>query len=83
MGRIVLLSYYSGLGFFQQAKIFPEGLQIDHINGNKIDNRNLKTIEVGYSKRKYKTKRKDHRDGQLFGCSFLIGAPENIGQQYK
>jgi len=46
---------------------FPQG-QIDHINGNRLDNRLGNLRDVSFAENRLNKKR--HREGRLHGCSF-------------
>lgn len=47
----------------------PENMEIDHINGNRIDNRieNLRLVD----RKTNCQNKKIHRDGRLYGCHFF------------
>ena len=65
-GRKVL--YHVIVWILSTGKDIPQGMDIDHINGNKIDNRidNLRIV----THRVNMQNQKKHREGQLFGCYF-------------
>lgn len=65
-GRMVY--YHTIIWVLSTGKDIPQGLEIDHINGNKLDNRieNLRVV----SHRKNGQNMKVHRDGQLVGCYY-------------
>ena len=60
------------------GKDIPQGLEIDHINGNKIDNRieNLRLV----THRGNGQNRKEHRNGKLQGCYYKKLIKKYVGQ---
>ena len=60
--------YHVIIWILSTGKDIPQGMEIDHINGNKIDNRieNLRLV----TNRQNQQNRKKHRAGKLFGCYF-------------
>lgn len=56
---------------------FPQG-QIDHINGNRIDNRIENLRDVSFAENRLNKKR--HRSGRLYGCSFNKAQQKWISQ---
>jgi hypothetical protein len=65
-GRMV--SYHVIVWILSTGKDIPQGMDIDHINGNKIDNRieNLRLV----TKRGNQQNRKTHRAGRLVGATY-------------
>jgi hypothetical protein len=65
-GRMV--QYHNIVWILSTGKDIPQGMEIDHINGNTIDNRieNLRLV----TNRRNQQNQKKHREGQLFGCYF-------------
>jgi hypothetical protein len=63
-----LIYYHVIIWILSTGKDIPQGLEIDHINGNKIDNRieNLRLV----TSRGNGQNRKEHRDGRLVGCYY-------------
>jgi hypothetical protein len=63
-----MIYYHNIIWILSTGKDIPQGLEIDHINGNKIDNRieNLRLV----THRVNGQNRKEHRDGLLVGCVF-------------
>ena len=68
-GREVL--YHVIVWILSTGKDIPQGMDIDHINGNKIDNRidNLRIV----THRVNMQNRKKHRAGRLVGASYRKG----------
>jgi hypothetical protein len=75
-GRMVL--YHVIVWILSTGKDIPQGMEIDHINGNKIDNRieNLRIV----THRENHQNRKTHRAGQLFGCYFHKSSGKYLAQ---
>ena len=65
-GEIVM--YHSIIWILSTDEDIPESMEIDHINGNKLDNR-IKNLRV-VSHRINTQNKKVHRDGQLAGSGF-------------
>lgn len=65
-GRLVL--YHVIVWILSTGKDIPQGMEIDHINGNKIDNRieNLRLV----TKRGNQQNLKTHRAGRLVGSTY-------------
>ena len=65
-GRMV--AYHVIVWILSTGKDIPQGMEIDHINGNEIDNRieNLRIV----TKRGNQQNRKKHRAGRLVGASY-------------
>jgi len=60
--------YHVIIWILSTGKDIPQGMGIDHINGNKIDSRieNLRLVTT----RRNQQNRKKHREGKLVGCYF-------------
>ena len=65
-GRMIL--YHVIIWILSTGEDIPQGMEIDHINGNKLDNRieNLRVV----SHRINTQNKKVHRDGNLVGSGF-------------
>lgn len=63
-----LVMYQNIIWILSTGKDIPESMEIDHINGNKLDNRieNLRVVSHRINGQNMKV----HRDGQLVGCAF-------------
>jgi hypothetical protein len=62
------IRYHTIIWILSTGKDIPESMEIDHINGNKLDNRieNLRVVSHRINIQNMKV----HRDGQLVGCAF-------------
>lgn len=65
LGKVLL--YHRIIYILTQGEI-PLGMQIDHINGNRIDNRieNLRLV----TNRQNGQNKQHHRNGRLAGCTY-------------
>ena len=65
-GKMVM--YHIIIWILSTCEDIPKGMEIDHINGDKLDNKieNLRIV----SHRVNSQNQKVHRNGQLTGCSF-------------
>jgi hypothetical protein len=61
--------YYHNIIWILSQGDIPEGLVIDHIDGNRINNNidNLRVVTI----RQNSHNQDIHRNGRLFGCSFV------------
>lgn len=64
----IMVFYHVIIWILSTGKDIPQGMEIDHINGNKIDSRieNLRLVTT----RQNQQNQKIHREGQLVGCYF-------------
>jgi len=60
--------YHVIIWILSTGKDIPQGLEIDHINGNKIDNR-IENLRLVTSRGNSQNMEK-HRDGKLVGCYY-------------
>ena len=62
------ISYHAVIWILSTGKGIPQGMEIDHINGNRIDNRieNLRLV----TNRQNQQNRKTHRAGRLVGATY-------------
>ena len=63
-----MMLYHVIIWILSTGKDIPQGMEIDHINGNKIDNRieNLRIV----TRRRNQQNRKTHRAGRLTGTCY-------------
>ena len=63
-----LVMYHTIVWVLTTGEDIPEEVQLDHINGDRLDNRieNLRLVSV----RQNQQNQKVHREGQLAGCYF-------------
>jgi hypothetical protein len=63
-----MIGYHSIIWVLSTGEDIPQGMEIDHINGNKIDNRieNLRLV----TRRGNQQNQKRHRIGKLVGASY-------------
>lgn len=63
-----MMLYHVIIWILSTGKDIPQGMEIDHINGNKIDNRieNLRLV----TRRGNQQNRKKHRAGRLVGATY-------------